>query len=204
MNPLSTLTGHTDIYLLDQIMKGRYTPGERILDAGAGSGRNLQYFVHQGFEVYAVDRDPEALNALRGSYPDLPSEHIAVAEVDALPFPNAFFRHVISSAVLHFAESHAHFERMFADMVRVLQPGGTLFIRMTTAVGMGDNLQDLGLGRYHLPDGSDRYLLQRPMLDELLKQHRLALLEPLKTVLVDGVRSMAVVVVGKEMELRGL
>jgi tellurite methyltransferase len=202
MNPLSILTGHTDIYLLDQIMKGRYTPGERILDAGAGSGRNLQYFVHQGFEVYATDRDPEALQVLRGSYPKLPATHIKVAEVDALPFPDAFFRHVISSAVLHFADSHAHFERMFAEMVRVLQPGGTLFIRMTTSVGMSENLQVLGDGRFHLPDGSDRYLLSRPFLDELLKRHQLTLLEPFKTVLVEDVRSMAVMVLGREM--RGL
>ncbi|MCC7466512.1 MAG: class I SAM-dependent methyltransferase [Saprospiraceae bacterium] len=199
MNPLSTLTGNTDIYLLDQIMKGRYHPGERILDAGAGAGRNLHYFVHQGFEVYAADRNPEALSVLKSCYPDLPAERIVAAEVDALPFPDGFFQHVISSAVLHFAASHAHFERMFAEMVRVLKPGGTLFIRMTTTAGMGNNLQDLGLGRYHLPDGSDRYLLSRPALDRLLKQHRLTLLEPFKTVLVDEVRSMAVVMVGKEI-----
>ena len=37
-----------DIYLIDQILKGRYLPGELILDAGAGGGRNLNWFFDQG------------------------------------------------------------------------------------------------------------------------------------------------------------
>lgn len=195
MNNIAALLGQTDIYLLDQIMKGRYTAGEtRILDAGAGAGRNLHWFVEEGFEVYGTDRDPAAVEALRERYPGLPAETFQVAAVEDLPFPDAYFQHVISSAVLHFADSEAHFERMFGEMVRVLRPGGSLFIRMTTDVGLTQTMLPLGQGRFALPDGTARFLLTRPMLERLMLQHGLQWLEPFKTVLVDGVRSMAVVV----------
>jgi SAM-dependent methyltransferase len=195
VNNIAALLGQTDIYLLDQIMKGRYTAGEtRILDAGAGAGRNLHWFVEEGFEVYGTDRDPAAVEALRERYPGLPAETFQVAAVEDLPFPDAYFQHVISSAVLHFADSEAHFERMFGEMVRVLRPGGSLFIRMTTDVGLTQTMLPLGQGRFALPDGTARFLLTRPMLERLMLQHGLQWLEPFKTVLVDGVRSMAVVV----------
>lgn len=194
---LGPLLGHTDIYLVDQIMKGRYAPGERLLDAGAGGGRNLHWFARAGLEVYGTDRDPDAVAQLRASYPELAAERLQLAPVEALPFADAFFDHVVSSAVLHFADDHVHFERMFAEMIRVLKPGGSFFARMATDVGMGTHPIPLGNGRFHLPDGSERYLSTRPMLDALLQRLGLYWLEPFKSVVVDGVRSMGVVVVGK-------
>ena len=61
MNNIARLLGHTDIYLVDQIMKGRYAPSDVLLDAGAGGGRNLHWFVQQGFTLYGTDRDPAAV-----------------------------------------------------------------------------------------------------------------------------------------------
>jgi tellurite methyltransferase len=197
MNKITPLLGNTDIYLLDQIMKGRYAPSDKILDAGAGGGRNLHWFVQEGFSVFGTDRDPEAVAALRQHYPEVPSSCFQVAAVETLPFPDAFFQHIICSAVLHFAENELHFEQMFVEMIRVLSPGGSLFIRVTTDVGLEGKTIPLGHGRFFLPDGTERFLLTRKTLDQLLQQHRLSLLEPFKTVLVEDVRSMAVVVVGK-------
>jgi ubiquinone/menaquinone biosynthesis C-methylase UbiE len=186
-----------DVYLLDQIMKGRYAPSDLILDAGAGGGRNLHWFVQEGFQVYGTDRNPESVEVLKQTYPYLPNDRFQVATVESLPFPDAFFNHIISSAVLHFAENEQHFEAMFSEMVRVLRPGGSIFIRMTTDVGMGNKMTALGQGRYYLSDDSERFLLTRKGLDSLLLQYRLALLEPFKTVLVEDLRSMGVVVLGK-------
>ncbi len=197
MHDITQLLGHTDIYLLDQIMKGRYTATDTILDAGAGGGRNLQWFVNEGFTVHATDRAPEALDALRYNYPDLPTARIHLAPVEQLPFPDAFFDHVICSAVLHFADNTQHFEQMFAELARVLRPGGTLFIRATTNAGLSFTPEALGQGRFLLPDGTERFLITRAHLDQLLQRHRLELLEPFKTVVVGDIRSMAVVVLGK-------
>ena len=57
--------GQIDIYLFDQLLKGRISPGMRILDAGCGSGRNLIYFLREGYEVYAIDPDVQAVEAVR-------------------------------------------------------------------------------------------------------------------------------------------
>jgi len=196
-NALTTLLGNMDVYLLDQIMKGRYAPSDVILDAGAGGGRNLHWFVQEGFQAYGTDRNPESVEVLKQTYPYLPNDRFQVATVESSPFPDAFFNHIISSAVLHFAENERHFQAMFSEMIRVLRPGGSIFIRMTTDVGLGNKMTALGQGRYYLPDDSERFLLTRKGLDSLLHQYRLDLLEPFKTVLVEDLRSMGVVVLGK-------
>ncbi|MFN0016062.1 MAG: methyltransferase domain-containing protein [Saprospiraceae bacterium] len=197
MNPLFHLLGNTDVYLLDQILKNRYAPPQTILDAGAGAGRNLHWFVQQAFAVYGTDRDPAAVEALRRHYPGVPADRFQVAPVESMPFADAFFEHIICNAVLHFAENEAHFGQMFSELVRVLKPGGSLFIRVATDVGLADSMLPLGNGRFTMPDGTDRYLLTRPALDAMIGRHDLRMLEPFKTVLVDNLRSMAVVVLGK-------
>jgi tellurite methyltransferase len=198
MQQITSLLGNTDIYLLDQIMKGRYTLPAAVLDAGAGGGRNLHWFVQQGFEVYGTDQNPEAIEALKQNYPGVPEGRFLMAKVESMPFPEAHFQHIICCAVLHFAESHQHFEQLFGELIRVLKPGGSLFIRVATDMGMTQPMTPLGDGRFQLPDGTDRYLLTRSMLETRMQRHQLRYLEPFKTVLVDELRSMAVLVLGKE------
>ena len=53
--------GQIDIYLFDQIVKGRIAEGDTILDAGCGHGRNLVYFLRSGFNVLAADSDPDSV-----------------------------------------------------------------------------------------------------------------------------------------------
>ncbi|MDH3217131.1 MAG: methyltransferase domain-containing protein [Candidatus Krumholzibacteria bacterium] len=49
--------GEIDIYLFDQILKGRFDKSRRELDVGCGDGRNLIYFMRSGFDVFAIDQD---------------------------------------------------------------------------------------------------------------------------------------------------
>jgi SAM-dependent methyltransferase len=58
MTNLQEQFGQIDIYLLDQILRGRIARGLRIFDAGCGSGRNLFYFLCEGYEVFGADADP--------------------------------------------------------------------------------------------------------------------------------------------------
>jgi SAM-dependent methyltransferase len=198
MSFLSQLVGQTDIYLIDQIMKGRYSPPGAILDAGAGAGRNLYWFAQSGFLIFGADRDPEAVAALQRNYPEQPADNFQVARVEHLPFSDAFFHHIICCAVLHFAEDPDHFRQMFGELIRVLRPGGTLFIRVATDVGLEEKMIPLGDGRFRMPDGTDRFLATRPLLNELVEEHRLAWLEPFKAVLVDELRSMTALMFRKE------
>ena len=57
--------GEIDIYLFDQLLRGRFDRRRRILDAGCGDGRNLPYFLSRGFDCFGVDRDPSAVARVR-------------------------------------------------------------------------------------------------------------------------------------------
>ena len=192
--PLEQLVGSTDIYLLDQILKGRYRRNEILLDAGCGNGRNLQWFLLNDIQCFGVDSNPEALAELKKCHPSLPPANIIKADLQQLPFPDQRFDHVISSAVLHFANNYAHFELMFAELVRVLQRGGSLFIRMTSDIGIENLVHPLGDGVYIIPDGSTRFLLTKQILANITRQHPVKMLEPLKTVNVNDERCMSTLV----------
>ncbi len=192
------MLGRTDIYLIDQIMKGRYAPGDKILDAGCGSGRNIHWFVQNNFEIYGIDSSEAAIINLRNEYPALPAENLQVSLIEKLPFPDHFFEHVISSAVLHFAASTTHFKAMMGEMLRVLKPNGTLFIRMTSDIGIEDKVKLLPNGNHVIPDGSMRFLLTKPLLAECMQQFNLSFSEPLKTVNVDDMRCMSTLMLQKK------
>lgn len=185
--------GSTDIYLVDQIMKGRYKINDTILDAGCGSGRNLHWFLRNNVVIYGVDQDVNAIHDLQRRHPTV-AERFRHSAVEKLPFENDQFDHIISSAVLHFAKNTAHFQLMIADMVRVLKPVGSLFIRMTTNIGIEDKVQHVGDGVYDIPDGSRRFLLTRTVLADTMRKNRLSFLEPLKTVNVNDIRCMSTLV----------
>src|SRR5271169_3737444 len=99
--------GDIDIYLFDQLLRGRIAPGMRVLDAGCGSGRNLVYFLREGYEVFGVDANPEAVESVRrlaaSLAPALPAGNFRVEGLEAMSFPSGFADVVLSSAVLHFA-----------------------------------------------------------------------------------------------------
>ena len=186
--------GNIDIYLFDQLLKGTYDDCQLILDAGCGWGRNLLYLLQNGAEVYGVDQNPEAIAQLReiaGAFPQVdPEENFVVGSVDALPFERETFDLVISSAVLHFAESLDHFELMLNAMWRVLKPGGFFFCRLASEIGIENLVRFIGNGRYLLPDGSERFLVNQEMLLRLTKKLGGELHEPIKTTNVQNLRSM--------------
>jgi ubiquinone/menaquinone biosynthesis C-methylase UbiE len=194
---LQQLAGNTDIYLLDQIIKGRYNQNDLILDAGCGNGRNLHWFFLNKIDFFAIDRDEMAIDQLRCRYSQLPADRFQAGSVESLPFANSFFDHIICSAVLHFAESNQQFNAMLSEMTRVLKPGGSLFIRMTSDIGIENKVIEVSDGVYKIPDGSTRFLLTKSMLNKLLIQYHLILIEPLKTVNVEDTRCMTTLLMQK-------
>ena len=163
MNQVSELFGGIDIYLFDQIQKGRFERGMRILDAGCGGGRNIFYFLRSGFDVFGIDRSREAIDDVRklaaSLAPELPAGNFRVAPIDEIPLEDSAFDAVISSAVLHFAADEEHFRRMLDGMWRVLRPGGMLFVRLASSIGIESRVVPLGGRRFALPDGSERFLV---------------------------------------------
>ncbi len=194
--------GHIDIYLFDQLLRGRIRQGMRVLDAGCGGGRNLVYLLREGFDVHAVDEDPHAVTCVREIAavlaPSLPPEQIRLDAVERMSLPDAWFDVVISNAVLHFARDDAHFEGMVREMWRVLKPGGMLFTRLVSSIGMpAAALEHVGGRHYVLPDGTTRYVVDEAQLMALTDALRGELLDPLKTTVVQHQRCMTTWVVGK-------
>jgi tellurite methyltransferase len=193
--------GDIDIYLLDQLLKGRIAPGMSLLDAGCGGGRNLVWFLRSGYEVFGVDESPEAVRQVRNLAgrlaPALPPESFQVSDLEALPFPGQRFDVVICSAVLHFARDEAHFDRMLDEMWRVLRPGGLFFARLASTIGLEGRARLLEGRWYLLPDGSERFLVDAEMLERTTRRLGGVWLDPLKTTLVQDLRSMTTWVLRK-------
>jgi len=187
--------GSIDIYLFDQLLGGRLQPGMSLLDAGCGGGRNLVYFLRNGFKVYGVDQSATAIVQAKSLATELlnaiESDQFRVENVERMSFSNETFDVVVSSAVLHFANDEEHWQAMVSEMWRVLKPGGIFFARLASTVGIEDQIQPINGRRYHLPDGSDRFLVDFDMLDKTTKSLGGEWLEPFKTVVVHNLRSMS-------------
>ncbi len=196
LEDLKNTIGTIDIYLLDQILKGRYTENYRILDAGCGKGRNLKWFYHNNFSVYGIDMNTDNIDIVKEIY-ESQKEHFSVQSVDALTFEDKKFNHVICNAVLHFAQNELHFKKMFSELVRVLKPNGTLFIRTATIDSLTDKVEFINDGVYKLPDTTKRFLLTRKLLSSILTELNLELIEPYKYINVDNLRCMATIVLRK-------
>ena len=189
-----------DIYLFDQLLRGRFDARRRILDAGCGAGRNLPYFLSRGFEIYAIDEDPGAVSVARRLAarlaPALPADNIRQGALHALPWPDARMDAIVCSAVLHFARDREHFERMVDEMWRVLAPGGLFFARLASSIGI-EPLVAAAVGRVRLPDGSDRFVVDEQLLVETTNNLRGTLVDPIKTTNVQNLRCMTTWVIQK-------
>jgi tellurite methyltransferase len=198
METVSEQFGNIDIYLFDQILKNRFSQSAKILDAGCGGGRNLYYFLQNGFDVFAIDHDPQAIEYNQSLAavlsPNLPSTNFQISSIEKMPFASDSFELVISCAVLHFAENQRHFNEMVKEMWRVLRPQGILFARLATSIGIEHLIEPTDNGRFLLPDNSERFLATEPMLFEISNELGAIWLEPLKTTNVQNLRCMSTIV----------
>lgn len=214
--------GGIDIYIFDQLLKGRFVPGMRVLDAGCGSGRNLVYFLRSGYEVFGVDESAPQIAKVRemaaALAPHLPAENFRVGSVERLSADFADYKTansnrqsvdsrsgnvgefdvVLSSAVLHFARDEEQWQAMVNAMWRVLKPGGVFFARLASTIGVEDQIKLIEGRRYRLPDGSDRFLVDGEMLHSVTAALGGEFIEPIKTTVVENMRAMTTWVARKE------
>lgn len=193
--------GSIDIYLLDQVMRGRVAPGTRVLDAGCGWGRNLIYFLHEGHEVMGADHDPECVDQVRALAesirPGYPAGRFRHETIEQLSFHDASADLVVANAVLHFARDEGRFGELLDQLWRVLAPGGLLFTRLASQIGIESRIEPHGRGWFELPDGSERFLVDAAMLHRTTERLGGVLADPLKTTLVEDLRAMTTWVVRK-------
>ena len=203
MPTLQEQFGQIDIYVFDQLLKGRIAPGMRILDAGCGSGRNLVYLLREGYEVFAADADADAVESVRRMArelaPSLPASNFRVEPIEHMSFDDACADVVLCNTVLHFARDDAHFESMLRGCWRVLKPGGLFICRLGSSIGMESQIQPIQGRRSKSPDGSERYLVDEALLSSFTERMG-ELADPLKTTLVHNLRAMTTWVVRKSAQ----
>ncbi|MEE9913482.1 MAG: class I SAM-dependent methyltransferase [Deltaproteobacteria bacterium] len=106
-------------------------PGARVLDAGCGSGRHLRGLAKlPGLKIFGIDRNArdvaDALDGLKNMPDALSCDYrVETADINALPFDDAFFDCVICSEVLEHVPEH---EQALSELVRVLKPKGHLVV----------------------------------------------------------------------------
>ena len=189
--------GQIDIYLFDQLLKGRITPGMTILDAGCGGGRNIIYFLREGYEVFGADADARTVEGIRALArqlapgrpaeeqsaagtkdgaehitADVAAERFRVEPVERMSFDAACADVVICNTVLHFARDDAHFEAMLMGCWRVLKPGGLFFCRLGSTIGMESRVERINKSDEMSDEKSRRYKspdgAERYLVDEAL------------------------------------
>ena len=196
--------GQIDIYLFDQLMRGNIAPEMRVVDAGCGGGRNIQYLLREGHEVFGVDVDAAAVAAVRRMAselaPGLPAENFQVAGVEAMSFADDFADLVVCHSVLHFARDEAQLRAMVRGLWRVLRPGGMLFCRLGSTIGAAEGMafEALGGRRFRMSHGAEWLLVDEALLMELTREMDGELVDPLKTTVVQGQRCMTTWVLKKK------
>jgi len=159
------------------------------------------YALRAGYEVCGCDADAAAIDAVRRLVtrlaPHRPPDNFRVEPVERMSFPDAHADVVVASAVLHFALDDVQFRGMVNECWRVLRPGGLLFTRLASSIGTEHLVQQIAGRRCRLPDGSDRYLVDAALLEEVTTDLGGTLVDPLKTTVVQNQRSMSTWVVRK-------
>jgi SAM-dependent methyltransferase len=206
MPTLQEQFGQIDIYLFDQLLKGRIAPGMTIVDAGCGSGRNIAYLLREGYDVFGCDVDAREVDRVRQLArklaPSLAAANISsnfrVEPVQKMSFADGCADVVICNTVLHFAKDDAEFTAMLDELWRVLKPGGLLFARLGSTIGMESQVEHVQGRRYKSPDGSERYLVDDAVLAAHTARLSAELADPVKTTVVQNLRAMTTWVLRKK------
>ncbi|MEP7154932.1 MAG: class I SAM-dependent methyltransferase [Betaproteobacteria bacterium] len=120
---------------------GRIAAGSTILDVACGSGRHANWFAAHGFEVNAVDRDPQSKLSAQIAFKQ------ADIEKDAWPYPGQSFAGVIVTNYLH--------RPLLETLVHTVAPGGWLIYETFAA----------GNEKYGRPSRADFLLQPGELLD---------------------------------------
>lgn len=105
----------------------RIKPGDRVLDAGCGHGEYCVYALNSGAKVWAFDYATEMTQYTRRVIADagLQAETVAEGSVLDIPYDDNSFDAVFCLSVIdHLADR----DRAFAELARVLKPGGHMYI----------------------------------------------------------------------------
>lgn len=110
----------------------RLRPGDRLLDAGCGSGHWAVAFAGRGVRVAGIDLSPEMIRhaRVRGAAAGADVDW-RVGDLAALPFPDGAFDAIHARVALHFVPD---VPAALRELRRVLRPGGRLLASVPGAL----------------------------------------------------------------------
>ncbi len=119
--------------LLDRYIKGR--TDLQVLDVGCGTGIVLGWLERYALPqaIYGIDLSQYALNFCRQRH----YRNLALGSTLALPFEAGSFDLVISADVIQHLPRNGGDHQALAEMARVLRPGGLLYLRTNSSMGVG-------------------------------------------------------------------
>ena len=117
--------------LLDTVAQDNLPPAATVLDVGCGTGAFVEALAQRG--LIASGLDPWAAERWPGS------ERFRSGQAEALPWPDASFRAACAFDVLE----HADDAQALRELVRVLEPGGTLFVSVPAHAWLWSTRDDL-------------------------------------------------------------
>lgn len=139
----------------------------KVLDAGCGWGRDVNFFEENGLDATGVDMAPVPLEYAqennRGNFKRM--------DIGYLAFQDEKFDGIWCNSVIHFYEPEK-MDRPVSELSRVLKKDGILYInfKMTEGESEADIREE--------EDGSNvkRYLMPRKRIEEILERNQLEIL----------------------------
>jgi SAM-dependent methyltransferase len=117
--------------------------GTDMLEIGPGPGAATEWLRHRVGRLVVLELDPSAAASLAGKYAGTNVE-VTTGDAAAMPYPDGSFDSVGTFTMLHHVPTRALQDKILAEALRVLRPGGTL-------VG-SDSLPSTGLHHFHVDD----------------------------------------------------
>ncbi|MEU4624927.1 class I SAM-dependent methyltransferase [Actinoplanes sp. NPDC023801] len=117
--------------MLDLFAEMTSAAGTDVADVGCGTGRLLPYLAGRGLKPRGVDLSPGMIEVARRENPGFSYE---VADVRELPFADASLAGVVCWFSLIYLAPDAR-ARAFAELARVVQPGGCLIAAFKHGTG---------------------------------------------------------------------
>ncbi len=122
--------------------------GSDVLEIGPGPGLTTDLLSPQAAAFTAIELDATLAAALAKRYADTPSVTVLEADATAMPFEDGRFSGAVSFTMLHHVPTTTLQDALFAEVHRVLRPGG-LFIGSDSVAS--PELADLHVGDVYNP-----------------------------------------------------
>ena len=169
--------------LLEGLLRHTSLQGKRVLEIGCGTGRYTRPLTELVRELVALDIYPRQVEVARDRCPDLNTVRFLIGDAASMPLADGSVDITFEAYVVSVMTTPEMRDAAFAEMVRVVRPGGEIWITW----GIGGDLVDPGGQlapsrlRSLIQDAMRRYGLVQ--IDEVIAEARFPSLEEARATL---------------------